>query len=67
VHALDLQAIAPSFGFTVPPKVNLNLAGPKGRKKKNQGGDVYHKSGHAFSASNPRGERQSSDRRQFSR
>eukprot|EP00013_Stygamoeba_regulata_P013658 CAMPEP_0177681788 /NCGR_PEP_ID=MMETSP0447-20121125/30910_1 /TAXON_ID=0 /ORGANISM="Stygamoeba regulata, Strain BSH-02190019" /LENGTH=565 /DNA_ID=CAMNT_0019191243 /DNA_START=187 /DNA_END=1884 /DNA_ORIENTATION=- len=67
VHALDLQAIALSFGFSVPPKVDLNIAGPKGRKKKSQGGDVHNKSGHVFSASNPSGERAAGDRRQFSR
>ncbi len=33
VHALDLQKVAKSFGFTVPPKVNLNVSAKGTRKR----------------------------------
>eukprot|EP00741_Cyanophora_paradoxa_P000732 tig00000441_g705.t1 len=39
VHALDLQKVARSFGFSVPPKVNLNIMGSgKGEKIRRRGG-----------------------------
>lgn len=83
VYALeiDLQGIGAAFGFTVPPRVDLNFS-TRGDKK---GGRVskrpreeesnhdarkngkYGSSGHAFSADNPYGKRQASDKRQFSR
>ncbi|CAM9767842.1 unnamed protein product [Chrysoparadoxa australica] len=69
VHELDLALVAKSFGFSVPPRANLNLSarGEKGRKKTNQGRKEHSKGGggHAFSASNPYGARKSSDKRQF--
>eukprot|EP00735_Rhodelphis_limneticus_P004571 TRINITY_DN1616_c0_g1::TRINITY_DN1616_c0_g1_i1::g.17859::m.17859 TRINITY_DN1616_c0_g1::TRINITY_DN1616_c0_g1_i1::g.17859 ORF type:complete len:350 (-),score=125.99,sp/Q54S03/DDX18_DICDI/67.82/2e-164,Helicase_C/PF00271.26/4.9e-22,DUF4217/PF13959.1/2.2e-21,DEAD/PF00270.24/2.7e-08 TRINITY_DN1616_c0_g1_i1:539-1588(-) len=76
VHDIDLLATAKAFGFTVPPKVNLNLSA-KGDKsivarRKPMGGDgarnkVHRQmaSGHSFSASNPYGRRAPTDKRQF--
>jgi len=66
VHNIDLQAVGRSFGFTVPPKVNLPIKGSgvkarAGAKGKNKF------SGHGFSAANPYGKRKASDSRQFSR
>ncbi|KAG5191512.1 DEAD box helicase [Tribonema minus] len=68
VHELDLQAVAKAFGFTVPPRVDLNLSakGAKGRVKTVNKGK-RDSSGHAFSASNPYGKKKDGDRRQFSR
>ncbi|KAL8479902.1 hypothetical protein ACS0TY_026735 [Phlomoides rotata] len=55
VHRLDLQAVAASFCFTSPPKVNLNIDSnaSKFRKKprKTEG------SRHGFSESNPYGKK----------
>jgi ATP-dependent RNA helicase DDX18/HAS1 len=51
VHDLDLQAVATSFGFSVPPKVDLNMDRVKSRTKKNSAGlknDHFRKSGHGF-------------------
>ena len=71
VHELDLQAVARGFGFSVPPRVDVNLSakGAKGRlKAKNKlGKDKRFSSGHAFSASNPYGKRAAGDARQFVR
>lgn len=66
VHNIDLQAVGRSFGFTVPPKVNLPIKG-SGVKARAGGGAKNRYSGHAFSAANPYGKRASSDSRQFSR
>jgi ATP-dependent RNA helicase DDX18/HAS1 len=73
VHALDLAQLAKSFGFGAPPKVDLNLKHTT-RKKLNskKGGAASSElsalsSGHAFSASNPYGKREASDKRQFMR
>ena len=68
VHQLDLALASKSFGFSVPPKVNINFkhtGGETGRKKKTV--SKFTKSGHAFSADNPYGKRQKNDHRQFSR
>ncbi|CAD7966622.1 unnamed protein product [Amoebophrya sp. A25] len=66
VHKLDLQKVAKSFGFDSPPKVELGIkhrvktkAASKGKKASEQA------SGHAFSAENPYGKREASDKRQF--
>eukprot|EP00249_Psilotum_nudum_P018779 c26958_g1_i1 orf=116-2218(+) len=72
VHCLDLQAVAASFGFSCPPKVNLNLdsSAAKFRKKGLKGfkggkGRLEGKnSGHGFSARNPYGKRLGGDKRQ---
>lgn len=76
VHEIDLQGVGKAFGFTVPPRVDLNFSargdkrtsktkminGRDGKKK-----DVYSSSGHAFSAENPYGKREAGDARQFSK
>lgn len=73
VYSLDLQQIAFSFGFSTPPKVDLNLksGGKASRstnsKSKNKSSNPYFKSGHKFSASNPYGIRDKNDNRQFVR
>jgi len=70
VHTLDLGALSKSFGFTVPPKVNLNIESKAKhtRKKARVGGDgARGGTGHGFSASNPHGARQKGDRRQLAR
>jgi ATP-dependent RNA helicase DDX18/HAS1 len=70
VHELDLQAVGLAFGFTTPPRVDLAFSarGDKrtsnAKKMNNKNGKVS--SGHAFSASNPYGQREKSDQRQFS-
>ncbi|RQM22858.1 hypothetical protein B5M09_005028 [Aphanomyces astaci] len=68
VGTLDLQAVAKSFGLTVPPKVTLPVktAGKDGKKRKREdGGTKYGKSGHQFSADNPYGKKAKHDSRQF--
>jgi ATP-dependent RNA helicase DDX18/HAS1 len=82
VHELDLQGIGKAFGFTVPPRVDLNFnaRGDKRSTKKRlrgseeEGNDKrfkaasYHQSsGHVFSAENPYGKRDANDKRQFTR
>jgi ATP-dependent RNA helicase DDX18/HAS1 len=62
VNNLDLAKLAKSFGFSAPPKVELNLKA-KARVKGKKG----QHTGHAFSAANPYGSRQSGDKRQFVR
>jgi ATP-dependent RNA helicase DDX18/HAS1 len=80
VHELDLAGVGKAFGFTVPPRVDINLSarGDKTdtrRKTKQQasagaGADnkaKFGSSGHVFSADNPYGKRAAGDKRQFSR
>jgi ATP-dependent RNA helicase DDX18/HAS1 len=73
VHALDLKAVAKSFGFAAPPRVNINIDSKaantrKAQKRQGAGADYRRsKSGHAFSADNPYGKRDKSDTRQFVR
>jgi len=74
VHALDLAAVGLSFGFSRPPKVQLNLESKasKGRGKVSNGapGSDYRRqkgTGHGFSANNPYGKKGSGDSRQFIR
>eukprot|EP00615_Pteridomonas_danica_P000552 CAMPEP_0114359538 /NCGR_PEP_ID=MMETSP0101-20121206/23093_1 /TAXON_ID=38822 ORGANISM="Pteridomonas danica, Strain PT" /NCGR_SAMPLE_ID=MMETSP0101 /ASSEMBLY_ACC=CAM_ASM_000211 /LENGTH=556 /DNA_ID=CAMNT_0001503133 /DNA_START=1 /DNA_END=1671 /DNA_ORIENTATION=- len=65
VHELDLQAVATAFGFSTPPRVDLNFS-PKARKQTKTGkGQGKGATGHAFSAENPYGKREKSDKRQF--
>ena len=69
VHALDLQAVSESFGFAVPPRVDLNLShrgDKKTRRNPKKGDRRKGQSGHAFSAANPYGKRGAGDARQFS-
>lgn len=83
VHELDLNAVAASFCFDTPPRVNLSMMGSaKAPRRRGGGGGVgggYKKNdklrdiirqqgtGHGFSASNPYGKRQETDKRQFTR
>lgn len=68
VHELDLQGVATAFGFSVPPRVDLNFS-PKGVRARNtkagKGKHAQEKTGHAFSAENPYGKRAATDKRQF--
>ena len=69
VHSLDLQAVSESFGFAVPPRVDLNLShrgDKKTRRNPKKGDRRKGQSGHAFSAANPYGKRGAGDARQFS-
>lgn len=63
VSRLDFAKVARSFGFAVPPKVELNIKHrqKKGDKKKAIGGGQHGK----FSAENPYGKRDAGDKRQF--
>jgi len=79
VHDLDLMAVAKSFAFNDPPRVNLNLMGSSkggGKARRNTSsrsdGDVRNivrmqQTGHKFSAANPQGRRDWNDSRQFSK
>jgi ATP-dependent RNA helicase DDX18/HAS1 len=81
---LPSQAVAKSFGFSVPPRVTLALESKSkhtrkaaklmaqigarsGKGKEGANADYKRVSGHSFSAANPRGKRDSSDKRQFVR
>ena len=69
VHELDLQAVGMAFGFSTPPRVDLAFSArgnKRNAKKMNQKKGGKMSSGHGFSASNPYGKREVSDRRQFS-
>ncbi|XP_041992044.1 DEAD-box ATP-dependent RNA helicase 27-like [Salvia splendens] len=65
VHRLDLEAVAASFCFSSPPKVNLNIDSNASKFRKKS-----HKSDgsrHGFSKSNPYGRKGEDDTRQFVR
>ena len=81
VQEIDLQGLGRAFGFSVPPRVELNLSA-RGDKTARRGGKRprelegeasgsgdkkrrFSESGHAFSAENPYGKRASGDKRQF--
>merc|ERR1711920_730418 len=66
VHKLDLANVAKAFGFSAPPKVELNLKHTT-RKAGGAGKQAKNATGHAFSAANPYGKRAADDKRQFSR
>ncbi|KAL0329543.1 UNVERIFIED_CONTAM: DEAD-box ATP-dependent RNA helicase 27 [Sesamum radiatum] len=65
VHRLDLQAVAASFCFTSPPKVNLNIDSnaSKFRKKTRK----IEGSRHGFNESNPYGRKGEDNIQQFVR
>lgn len=80
VNEIDLQGIGRAFGFSVPPRVDLNFSArgdKKGRSKRPREGEDnndndpkkkhFQQSGHAFSADNPYGKRVDGDKRQFVR
>ncbi|KAL0379677.1 UNVERIFIED_CONTAM: DEAD-box ATP-dependent RNA helicase 27 [Sesamum angustifolium] len=66
VHRLDLQAVAASFGFSCPPKVNLPIGSnsSKFRKKVRR---VEGNRRHGFNISNPYGRECSNQEPQFIR
>lgn len=71
VHELDLQGVGTSFGFSVPPRVDLSFSARGDKRKGRQNAQSKaqgsgRKSGHGFSADNPYGVRKQSDKRQFS-
>ena len=70
VHELDLQAVGLAFGFSSPPRVDLAFSarGDKRNVKRSNRSAKQKRlgSGHTFSASNPYGKREVSDKRQFS-
>ncbi|KAL3795741.1 hypothetical protein HJC23_008228 [Cyclotella cryptica] len=73
VHTLDLAAVGRAFGFTAPPKVDLAISVKEPKARRHNGQVVNGKgktgkmaNGHSFSASNPYGRREKSDKRQFS-
>jgi ATP-dependent RNA helicase DDX18/HAS1 len=74
IHSLDLKAVAKAFGFSMPPRVNVNIESKAAHSRKahksGQAADYSRsnkKSGHAFSAANPYGKKDSGDKRQFVR
>ncbi|CAL5219532.1 g1383 [Coccomyxa viridis] len=76
VHTLDLVSVAKSFGFTQPPRVNLNLESKSSHVRKahrnalegaKAGANYKRKTGHTFSADNPYGKRGADDKRQMVR
>lgn len=66
VNALDLASVAKAFGFSAPPKVDLNLKYKDNKRAKGKQQKSV-KTGHKFSAENPYGVRDNSDKRQFMR
>ncbi|KAG0589073.1 hypothetical protein M758_2G242900 [Ceratodon purpureus] len=68
VHRLDLQAVASSFGFSCPPKVNLNLDSNAAKfRKKGPKTIEGSKSKHGFNSSNPYGKKAGGDKTKFTR
>ena len=72
IHSLDLKAVAKAFGFSVPPRVNINIeskaAHTRKAQKSGQAADYRRKkTGHSFSADNPYGRKENGDNRQFVR
>ena len=69
VNQLDLLKIGKAFGFTIPPKVTLNLSTQYRPGKHGDLASSFYKrgSGLGFSNRNPQGHRPDSDARQFSR
>ena len=73
VQEIDIQGIGRAFGFSVPPRVDLNFGARgdrnarRGAKKSSGVPKKAGSSGHAFSADNPYGRRAADDKRQFSK
>lgn len=79
VHEIDLQGLGVAFGFSVPPRVDINFSarGDKSSRRgstkkavegeKGKRGSFHQSSGHVFSADNPYGKKAAGDKRQFSR
>ncbi|KAL3882212.1 hypothetical protein ACJMK2_028580 [Sinanodonta woodiana] len=72
VEKLDLQKVAKSFGFRVPPYVDLNVHSSKGNKIQRRGGGGgfgFHrdKNQHKTKVFKTFGKKKTGDKRQFSR
>lgn len=71
VNALDLQRVAPAFGFTVPPRVNLNVHSSKGQRIQKRGGGggfgAGYRSAKLQQKSKIFNKKKKADARQFSR
>ncbi|XP_078442435.1 P-loop containing nucleoside triphosphate hydrolases superfamily protein [Wolffia australiana] len=65
VHRLDVKAVAASFGFSSPPKVNLNIDSNASKFRKKQ--RKVEGTRNRISWSNPYGKTKGEDGRQFSR
>ncbi|XP_031104752.1 DEAD-box ATP-dependent RNA helicase 51 [Ipomoea triloba] len=63
VHRLDMQAVAASFCFSSPPKVNLNIDSSAAKFRKKHKGEGRN----GFSERNPYGNKGENDQRQFVR
>ncbi|KAI7741412.1 hypothetical protein M8C21_000872 [Ambrosia artemisiifolia] len=66
VHRLDMQAVAASFCFSNPPKVNLNIDS-NASKFRQKAPKLKGKSRNGFSESNPYGRGHSDDKTQVAR
>ena len=69
VNKIDLQKVALSFGFNVPPSVNLNVHASKGEKlqKRGGGGGFGFQNKKRFQKSKHFRAKKATDKRQFSR
>ncbi len=76
VNSLNLLEVCKSFGFSIPPKVNLHVQASKKDRPRKSGflGDSKDSAikkrlgtGHSFSARNPHGKREAGDKRSFAR
>lgn len=65
IHSLDLKAVAKSFGFITPPKVNINIESKAAHTRKAKNADYKRKGGHGFSDSNPYGKKMNGDTKQY--
>nr|XP_058966167.1 uncharacterized protein LOC131792783 [Pocillopora verrucosa] len=70
VNALDLQRVAPAFGFVVPPRVNINVHSSKGERIQRRGGGGGYGTGYKSSKLQQKAKifkRKTGDSRQFAR
>lgn len=71
VHTLDLQRVAPAFGFVVPPSVNLNVHSSKGQRIQRRGGGGGYGAGYKTDKLHQRArifrQKKNEDGRQFCR
>ncbi|VAI15037.1 unnamed protein product [Triticum turgidum subsp. durum] len=66
VHDLDMKAVAASFCFKNPPKVNLDLESSASKRRKTRKVDGGARR-HGINAANPYGRKGGDDNRQFAR